>query len=506
MKNPRPVLFLALLLLLCAGCAAAVTDETAAPPTAAASPDPELPGTPHGVAGYIVVRGFEWGPGVNKVILELDTEIDRLLPEDSRVVTSHYERTVTAAYLSDSLGYETKGPAKYITFELETSFDCTGSPFEVDMTTELNEWAEEYFVTVETAAVKNNTHFPLYFYGDCIENRICPELSRFTEAQVFSGEYENPLTHQRETLSLTYAAYEPDNLASWEQNPLIIWLHGLGEGGTDIEKTILGNEASALTESQIQSHFISGEQTGAYVLIVQTPTYWLDAGDNTYHRGDLPSRYTEILMDTIEAYLEQNPDVDPDRIYLGGASNGGFMTLEMCINYPDYFAAAFPCCPAYAYNIYAKDFQGNYRTFFINQFIKTNWVYLTEDKIDALLETPLWFMQAISDTIVPAFDYTMPVYRALVKAGADNAWCSLYFDSMGTESADTQYLGHWVWVYLLNDQVRYVQDVSSIRESTERTFFYGYRPEPDGGANTVTDGEGIAYESLFAWLNDQERD
>lgn len=502
MKKTRLFLLIVAALVLCAGCAAATVSQT----VSLAEPDPELPGTPHATAGYIVVRGFEWGPGVNKVILELDTEVDRVLWEDATIVTSHYDRTVTAAYLSDSLGYEAKGSSKYITFELATSFDCTGSPFEVDMTTELNEWAEEYYVTIQTDVVKSDTRFAVSLYADCIENRICPELSRFTDPQVFSGEYENPLTHEMETLSLTYTAYEPDSLDSWEQNPLIIWLHGLGEGGTDIEKTILGNEASALTESQIQSYFISGEQTGAYVLIVQTPTYWLDAGDNTYHRGDLPSRYTEILMDTIEAYLASNPDVDPDRIYIGGASNGGFMTLEMCINYPDYFAAAFPCCPAYAYNVYAKDFAGNYRTFFVNQYIKTNWVYLTEEKIDALLETPIWFMQAMNDTIVSPFDYTMPVYRALVKAGANNAWCSLYFDSVGTESADTQYLGHWVWVYLLNDQVRYVQDVDSIRESTERTFFFGYRPEQNGGSTLVSDGEGSAYESIFAWMNNQERD
>lgn len=495
------VMIVALAMLCLAGCGAAVVSVSTA------APDPEYPGTPHAVAGYIVVRGFEWGPGVNKVVLELDTEVDRVLVNDrTAVTTSHYDRTVTAAYLSDSLGYETKGSSRYVTFALETNFDCTGSPFEVDMETELNVWADDYYVDLTTTVVKDDTHFDVKLYADCIENRICPELSRFTDPETFTGEYENPLTGEMDTLTLTYAAYEPDSLDSWEQNPLIIWLHGLGEGGTDIEKTILGNEASALTESEIQSHFTAGEQTGAYVLIVQTPTYWLDAGDNTYHRGDLPSRYTEILMDTIQAYVDSNPDVDPDRIYIGGASNGGFMTLEMLINYPDYFAAGFPCCPAYAYNIYAKDFQGNYRTFFMNEYIKTDWVYFTEEKVNALLKTPVWFLQAIDDTIVPAFDYTMPVYRALLKAGADNAWCSLYFGTVGTESADTQYLGHWVWIYLLNDQVSYVQDTEAIRDSTDRDFFFGYRPEATGGSVQVTDGDGNAYESLFDWLNDQERD
>ncbi len=495
-----PVLIAAVFLMICvAGCVAVKETVTV-------EPDPELPGTPHASAGSIVVRGFEWGPGVSKVILELDTEIDRVVPdEDTVVITSHWERTVTSAYLSDSMGYETKGESRYITFELETSFECTGSPFETDMTTEHSEWADEYYVTISTTVVKNNTKFRVDLYANCIENRICPELSRFTDPQVFTGAYENPLTGAMDTLSLIWTAYEPDSIDSWEQNPLVIWLHGLGEGGTDITKTILGNEVSALTESEIQNYFVSGEQTGAYVLIVQTPTYWMDAGDNVYHMGDMPSRYTEILMDVIQAYVESNPDVDPDRIYIGGASNGGYMTLDMLINYPDYFAAGFPCCPAYAYYYYAKNMDGSYRTIFPNEYIRTNMVYFTEDKVRALMQTPVWFMQAMDDTIVSAFDFTMPVYRALVQAGAENAWCSMFFDSVGSESEGSQYLGHWVWTYLLNDQVSYVQDPETIREGTNRSFLMGYYPEHDGGSVLVTDGEGNAYESIFAWMNDQER-
>ena len=194
------VLILTVLILCLTGCAvtAVVTAE----------PDPDFPGTPHAVAGYIVVRGFEWGPGVNKVVLELDTEVDSVfLDEATAVTTSHYERTVTGAYLSDSMGYETKSSSKYVTFELKTSFDCTGSPFEVNMETELNEWADEYMVYISATVAKNDTHFPVYLYADCIENRVCPELSRFTQPATFTGEYENPLTHETDTLTLTYTSY-----------------------------------------------------------------------------------------------------------------------------------------------------------------------------------------------------------------------------------------------------------------------------------------------------------
>ena len=207
-------------------------------------------------------------------------------------------------------------------------------------------------------------------------------------------------------------------------------------------------------------------------------------------------------MDTILAYIESNPDVDPDRVYLIGASNGGYMTLEMLINYPDFFAGAISCSTAYAYNYYAKDWRGNYRTFF-GQYIKTRAIYLTEEKVEALTRTPLWMVAAVTDTIVPTFEYTLPIYEALLSAGADDAWCSLYFDVTGTESSDTRYLGHWSWVYLLNDQVAAVQDRERVLSTDD--LFWSFSPNAAGGSGLTQSPTGDEYTSAFAWLNDQTR-
>ena len=68
---------------------------------------------------------------------------------------------------------------------------------------------------------------------------------------------------QDEELTLQYAAYEPESLKNGKKNPLIIWLHGQGEGGTDTDITLLGNEVVALAKDDIQSHFKAGKQTGA---------------------------------------------------------------------------------------------------------------------------------------------------------------------------------------------------------------------------------------------------
>ena len=73
---------------------------------------------------------------------------------------------------------------------------------------------------------------------------------------------------------------------------------------------------------------------------------WMDGGNGVYQNGDLGSIYTESLMEFIKDYVANNPDVDPNRIIIGGCSNGGYMTMEMILTYPDYFAAAFPICEA----------------------------------------------------------------------------------------------------------------------------------------------------------------
>ena len=174
----------------------------------------------------------------------------------------------------------------------------------------------------------------------------------------------------------------------------------------------------------------------------------------------------------------------------------------MIEHYPDFFAAAVPVSPGTSYNVYARDFDGSYRTVF-GEEIATGDVYVTEDKIEVLKQTPMWIVGAATDTITPVLEYSLPLYHALVSAGAENCWCTMYQDVIGTESTNTRYLGHWAWIYLLNDQVCYVQDPEVIAESSEDAFYYGCMPDKNGGTMMVPDGSGGVYTDLFDWLNDQ---
>lgn len=285
---------------------------------------------------------------------------------------------------------------------------------------------------------------------------------------------------------------------------MLIWLHGQGEGGVDTDITLLGNEVVALARPEIQSHFSINDQKGLYVLAVQTPTYWMDEGDGTNGAGAGDSRYTEILMDIIKNYVASTPALDTNRIYLAGCSNGGYMTINLAISNPGYFAALVPQAAAYSYYQYERNADGSYVISpFSNSFIRKDALYFDEEKMLALKETPMWFIHAANDTIVNPKDYSLPIYRTLLDSGAENKWFS-YFESVeGTDMQGVSYIGHLSWIYFFKDQVSGVQDASAIKSAKDLS---GFSPSNKGkGGTSTTKVSGKTYHNIFDWLNDQKK-
>lgn len=112
-----------------------------------------------------------------------------------------------------------------------------------------------------------------------------------------------------------YALHVPKNTK--EKMPLIIFLHGDGEKGTDIEKVKIHGPFKYL-----KTHTID-----AYVLAPQCPEH------------DLWN--AEMLYQLIGKIQKEN-NIDANRIYLTGLSSGGWATWNLALAHPDLFAAIVP--------------------------------------------------------------------------------------------------------------------------------------------------------------------
>ena len=470
----------------------------------------------------ILVQGFESGPAVTKIILEMgDYQITNLNKNDWRVKIAGIERKVENVYVADKNGNKAFDTG-IIALELENNFDrkfmrYEASPFTYNIEKFFNEWEKEYIVEISGKVTVNGENYLINKKEDVINNRVSPDTELFNYRNSFSGNYKNPITKKMENLKLEMAACEPEKLKDGKK-PLIVWLHGQGEGGTDPDIDILGTKTSALAKDEIQKYFSSekGKTDGAFVLAVQTPTYWMDEGDGTNGNGSGVSRYTQILMDTIKEYVKHNNFVDTDRIYLAGDSNGGYMTVNMIVNYPDYFAAAVPICEAYAYREYERNADGTYKTndvevtatgknSAVSKFSETKKLWVTKEKIEKMKKTPVWFIAAADDGIVTPQKFSLPTYRDLLKAGAKNAWFSYYENVIGTDVPGVRYMGHFSWVYFLNNQVEGVQNRDKIRKSTDKETF-GFEPNNagKGGAEKAT-VKGKTFGNIFEWMNAQKK-
>ena len=102
----------------------------------------------------IFVQGFESGPAVSKIILEMtDFRITNLNKNDWKIKTNRAERKVKDIYVSDKKG-EKAFDNGVVTLELENLFNQNtlkyeGTPFMYNKEKFFNEWAKEYIVEIE---------------------------------------------------------------------------------------------------------------------------------------------------------------------------------------------------------------------------------------------------------------------------------------------------------------------------------------------------------------------
>jgi predicted peptidase len=325
---------------------------------------------------------------------------------------------VVHAYVSDADGNFTD-EGTHITLVLAVApNDPIGSPIQYSRNENCpgNNWIDYKLAIVDATSGKT---------WNKEVNRIIPLIDAFD----LSGKF----THQDVTMS--YATYTPPPTRGFR--PLIIWLHGGGEGGTDPSIPLIANRAANYASDEIQTYF-----DGAYVLVPQAPTYWMDSGEG-YTRGDKNDIYNEALMALFKDFVTKHRDIDTDRIYVGGCSNGGYMSLKLILEHPDYFAAGYISALAY----HAEN--------------------LTDDQIKSVKDVPMWFVHSADDSTTKPEETVIPTYKRLKAAGAKNVYCSYYdhvTDITGMYGGkDYHHPGHWSWIYSHANLARKDMDGSLVK-------------------------------------------
>lgn len=206
--------------------------------------------------------------------------------------------------------------------------------------------------------------------------------------------------------TLNYRMLYPD-ANPLRKYPLVIFLHGSGERGSDNDAQLKWGVMNFATDQMMSVH-------PAIVVAPQCPANmsWShfsrskNPGETRLEQD--PSKPMELVIELIHQLIKTAP-VDSNRIYITGLSMGGFGTYDAIERYPDLFAAAMPVC-------------GGGDT----------------SKASLIAHIPIWNFHGAEDATVNP-QYSINMLEALVKAGAHPAF-TFYPET-----------GHFSWIAAYND-------------------------------------------------------
>lgn len=184
---------------------------------------------------------------------------------------------------------------------------------------------------------------------------------------------------------LPYRLYRPAE--SGENYPLVLFLHGSGEKGSDNEKQV---QVNSVTDTLLNEK--NRKEYPCYVAAPQCPE-----GEKWSVKLEEPGSFSENteepLLDAVMGLvteLESEYPIDPDQIYIVGISMGGHAVWNLLSRENDTFAAAVSVCGC-------------------------------GDPMQAekVKDIPLWLFHGAKDSTVPVH-YSRDMAEALKKVGAEN--------------------------------------------------------------------------------------
>ena len=145
--------------------------------------------------------------------------------------------------------------------------------------------------------------------------------------------------------TMPYRLFVPSGYDSNTSYPLVLFLHGAGERGTDNNAQLTANRGATLwAENANQAAF------PCFVVAPQCPSnaQWVNTNwsNGSYSVDNIPvSTELKMVKDLLET-LKTQYNIDGSRLYVTGISMGGYGTWDFILRYPGMFKAAIPICGA----------------------------------------------------------------------------------------------------------------------------------------------------------------
>jgi poly(3-hydroxybutyrate) depolymerase len=149
----------------------------------------------------------------------------------------------------------------------------------------------------------------------------CSNMKHCHKSVPQTGQHPHRMSRQV-TAEIDYLLYLPDDYGSKEKWPLIIFLHGAGERGSDLNKVTLHGPPKLVEEGQ------------EFPFIIASP----QCPDNAWWP------YLSVQVNVLIDDIIENYRVDENRVYLTGLSMGGYGTWAIAGMNPERFAAIAPIC------------------------------------------------------------------------------------------------------------------------------------------------------------------
>ncbi len=145
---------------------------------------------------------------------------------------------------------------------------------------------------------------------------------------------------------LPYRILFPADYERTKKYPLLLFLHGAGERGTENERQLIhGSKLFLKSENR--------QQFPAIVVLPQCPkeSFWASVKIDTTKRpfaiafdySGQPNWPLAAANELVQQLIRTEA-VDPRRVYITGLSMGGMGTFESVYRYPGLYAAALPIC------------------------------------------------------------------------------------------------------------------------------------------------------------------